>query len=140
MATAVFGDCDHDIKDVAIKAGEVPSSATLEDNKTATIDVSAYTEPVEVEPSDDYDGMKKTTITLSNIPSSDGTTFLYAWKNSDIVVYTSTETPTTADSVFMFSENTYLSESISAVGEGTITLDSIVYSRSISDDVDLFPR
>ena len=68
MATAVFGDCDHDIKDVAIKAGEVPSSATLEDNKTASIDVSDYTEAVEIEPSENYDGMKKATVTLSNIP------------------------------------------------------------------------
>ena len=45
MATAVFGDCDYDVKQVAIKAGEIPSGADLENNKTATIDVSTYTEP-----------------------------------------------------------------------------------------------
>lgn len=27
MATAVFGDCDYDVKQVAIKAGEIPSGA-----------------------------------------------------------------------------------------------------------------
>lgn len=70
MATAVLGDCDHDIKDVTIKVGEVPSEAELENNKAATIDVSAYTEPVEVSPSEGYDGMKKTTVTLSNIPEA----------------------------------------------------------------------
>lgn len=43
--------------------------ADLEDNKEATIDVSAYTEPVEIEPTAGKDGMKKTTVTLSNIPS-----------------------------------------------------------------------
>lgn len=43
--------------------------ADLEDNKEATIDVSAYTEPVEIEPTEGKDGMKKTTVTLSNIPS-----------------------------------------------------------------------
>lgn len=69
MATAVFGDCDYDVKEVAIKAGEIPSGADLEDNKTATIDVSTYTEPVEIEPTDGKDGMKKVTVTLSNIPS-----------------------------------------------------------------------
>lgn len=69
MATAVFGDCDHDVKNIAITAGEVPSGADLEDNKAATIDVSTYTEPVEVTPSEGKDGMKKATITLSNIPS-----------------------------------------------------------------------
>lgn len=69
MATCVLGDCDHDVKTVAIKAGEIPSGADLEDNKTATIDVSTYTEPVEIEPTEGKDGMKKATIKLSNIPS-----------------------------------------------------------------------
>lgn len=68
MATAVFGDCDYDVKKVAIKAGEIPSGADLENNKTATIDVSTYTEPVEIEPTEGKDGMKKATVTLSNIP------------------------------------------------------------------------
>lgn len=70
MATAVFGDCDHDVKAIAITEGEVPSGADLEDNKAATIDASTYTSPVEVTPSEGKDGMKKATITLSNIPSS----------------------------------------------------------------------
>ena len=69
MATAVFGDCDYDVKQVAIKAGEIPSGADLEDNKTATIDVSTYTEPVEITPTAGKDGMKKATVTLENIPS-----------------------------------------------------------------------
>lgn len=68
MATCVLGDCDHDVKTVAIKAGEIPSGADLEDNKTATIDVSTYTEPVEIEPTEGKDGMKKATVTLDNVP------------------------------------------------------------------------
>lgn len=43
-------------------------SADLEDNKAATIDVSTYTQPVEVTPTEGKDGMEKATITLSNIP------------------------------------------------------------------------
>ena len=43
--------------------------AKLENNKAATINVSTYTQPVEVTPSSGKDGMKKATITLSNIPS-----------------------------------------------------------------------
>ena len=73
MATAVFGDCDYDVKEVAIKAGEIPSGADLENNKTATIDVSTYTEPVEVTPTSGKDGMKKATVTLSNIPAIEAT-------------------------------------------------------------------
>lgn len=43
--------------------------AVLEDNKEVTIDVSTYTQPVVVNPTSGKDGMKKATITLSNIPS-----------------------------------------------------------------------
>lgn len=78
MATAVLGDCDHDVKQIAITAGEIPSGADLEDNKTATIDVSTYTEPVEITPTEGKDGMKKATVTLSNIPSG-GSATAYAW-------------------------------------------------------------
>ena len=73
MATAVLGDCDADVKQIAIKAGEVPSTADLDNNKTATIDVSTYTEPVVVNPTEGKDGMKKATITLSNIPAIEAT-------------------------------------------------------------------
>lgn len=69
MATAVFGDCDHDVKAIAITEGEVPGVADLENNKAATIDASTYTSPVEVTPSEGKYGMKKATITLSNIPT-----------------------------------------------------------------------
>lgn len=72
MATCVLGDCDADVKKVAIKTGEIPSGADLEDNKTATINVSTYIEPVEIEPTAGKDGMKKATVTLSNIPSGGG--------------------------------------------------------------------
>jgi len=44
-------------------------SADLEDNHQTTIDVSTYTQPVEVLPTSGKDGMKKNTITLNNIPS-----------------------------------------------------------------------
>ena len=48
----------------------------LDNNKTATINVSTYTEPVEITPTAGKDGMKKATITLSNIPSGQ---VLYIW-------------------------------------------------------------
>lgn len=43
--------------------------AELEANKEVSIDVSNYSEPVEITPSSGKDGMKKATVTLSNIPS-----------------------------------------------------------------------
>jgi hypothetical protein len=47
---------------------ETGSSVELEDNKTSTINVSTYTESVEITPSSGYDAMEKTTVTLSNVP------------------------------------------------------------------------
>ena len=87
MATAVFGDCDYDVKQVAIKAGEIPSGADLENNKTATIDVSTYTEPVEVTPTSGKDGMKKATVTLTNIPSGGGALVYRGYKYHSIIYY-----------------------------------------------------
>lgn len=86
MATCVLGDCDADVKKVAIKAGEVPSGADLEDNKTATIDVSTYTEPVEIEPTEGKDGMAKVTVTLTNVPSA-GDVTAYAWQHGTTIRY-----------------------------------------------------
>ena len=93
MATCVLGDCNVDVKQVAIKAGEIPSGADLENNKAATIDVSTYTEPVEIEPTEGKDGMKKATITLSNIPSG-GSATAYAWreKTTNKIIYTNFST------------------------------------------------
>ena len=47
-------------------------SASLDNNVEKTIDVSTYTEPVEITPTQGKDGMAKATVTLSNIPSSGG--------------------------------------------------------------------
>ena len=61
---------------------QVPASADLEANHTETIDVSQYTDPVEITPASGKDGMEKCTVILSNIPSGGATA--YAWVN-DIV-------------------------------------------------------
>ena len=121
-------------------------SAKLDNNKTATINVSTYTEPVEVLPTSGKDGMKKATITLSNIPS--GETTLYAWKDeSDGYVYTGTATPTTADKAYK--DGTPVTQwqsgyagvlTITAVGEGTITAkedeeEPVTYSRASAKDM-----
>lgn len=58
------------------------AGANLEDNKEVTIDVSTYTEPVEIIPTQGKDGMKKATVTLSNIPSV-GTPELKSFKYNE---------------------------------------------------------
>lgn len=130
MATCVLGDCDHDVKTVVIKAGEVPSGADLENNKTATINVSTYTEPVEIEPTEGKDGMKKATVTLSNIPSGGD---IEANKEATIDVSTYTEpveiTPT-AGKDGMAKATVILSNIPSPSGE------SITYHAWIADTND----
>lgn len=59
-------------------------SADLEDNHQTTIDVSTYTQPVEVTPTSGKDGMKKNTITLTNIPSGSGDIIFHAWHNNTL--------------------------------------------------------
>lgn len=51
--------------------------ANLDENVAETIDVSQYTEPVEILPSSGKDGMKKATITLTNISSASVTMACY---------------------------------------------------------------
>ena len=71
MATAVLGDCDADIKNLAITEGDVPEEKVIETSKSVTIDVSTYTAPVTIEPSEGKDGMAKVVVTLSNIPEGE---------------------------------------------------------------------
>jgi hypothetical protein len=63
-------DCPDSLKDKTFdESTSGGSEVVLENNKEATIDVSSYTAPVEITPTVGKDGMKKATVTLSNIPS-----------------------------------------------------------------------
>lgn len=145
MATAVLGDCEADVKKIAITAGEIPSGADLENNKSATIDVSTYTEPVEITPTAGKDGMKKATVTLSNIPSPSGVTTLYAWfdEEDDMYIYTTTETPQVDDDCLYisgFAKCIYKSV-VTGVGDNLIRAESVAsgsdFIRSSSQDISL---
>lgn len=63
-------DCPEELLDKtfdeAISGGDTKISTIT----AKTIDVSAYTEPVEVEPAEGYDATKKVTVTLDNIPQA----------------------------------------------------------------------
>lgn len=58
----------------------------LEDNKAAAINVSTYTDPVEVTPSEGKDAMKKVTVTLTDMPSASSMP-LYAWTTGSTKIY-----------------------------------------------------
>jgi hypothetical protein len=59
---------------------ELGSEMPMDANKAQTIDVSTYTDPVAITPSSGKKGMKKATVTLSNIPQAGANA--YAWKLS----------------------------------------------------------
>ena len=80
-----------DFEDAVEKVEEVNGSGSgdvdIENNKAATIDVSDYTDPVVVTPSKGKDGMKKATVTLSNIPSGGGGVYyLYTAAKEALIV------------------------------------------------------
>ena len=70
VAVGIVGDCNYDIKDVVYTSVILPTKE-IETNKNVTIDVSTYTEPVVVTPTEGKDGMAKVTVTLSNIPEGE---------------------------------------------------------------------
>jgi hypothetical protein len=64
---------DGEIKELEINRQNVPlaSSVKIEAEKEVTIDVSEYTEPIEITPTVGKDGMAKVIITLDNIPDGE---------------------------------------------------------------------
>ena len=129
-------------EDAWANIAEQGASAKLDNNKTATINVSTYTEPVVINPTSGKDGMKKATITLSNIPSPSGITTLYAWENSGAFCYTTTETPTTSDKALMISAEYH--SSLELFDIGSVTEEGIgvgeyltVYARYSTGDISL---
>jgi hypothetical protein len=123
---------------------EQGASAKLDNNKAATINVSTYTEPVVITPTSGKDGMKKATVTLSNIPS--GSVTLYCWKSASVntdVCYTTTQTPTTSDKVLLSEDNTMvmgLHPILSVTEEGLIISEGAepaVYARYSDGDISL---
>lgn len=127
--------------------GVNPNDNEIETNKAVTIDASAYTEPVAVKPTGNYDAMKKVTVTVSNLPVSQTKTqsitsnttteiepdegkllskvtittnvsaYLYAWKHSSDVIYTKVSEPTTSDKALIGASAGLSEGTITAVGE-----------------------
>lgn len=61
-------DCPEELQGKTFEEATSGGDAKISTNTEKTIDVSAYTEPVVVEPAEGYDATKKVTVTLDNIP------------------------------------------------------------------------
>ena len=132
-------------EDAWTNIAEQGAKAKLENNKTATINVSTYTEPVVVTPTSGKDGMKKATITLSNIPSGGTSAIFYAWSSEgNQIYYTLSATPSVGDKVYYEVDTGNAPSpgnpvSIKSVGEGTITIEEseqdVVLTRTSVEDI-----
>lgn len=128
-------DCPADLQGKTFAEATSGGDTKISTNTDKTIDVSAYTEPVEVEPAEGYDATKKVTVTLSNIPAAGAT--LYAWKNNTDIVYTKTAEPTTSDKALV-PESTGLAEAVIAevaAEFASITISTDEYTRYDTGDV-----
>lgn len=128
-------DCPEELQGKTF--AEATAGGDVQTNKAATIDVSSYTGAVTIKPDTDYESMKKTTVTLSNIPQAGAT--LYAWKLDTAIVYTKTDEPTTSDKALV-PDSTGLTEAvIAAVGESfaSITISTDEYTRYDTGDITL---
>ena len=98
-------------------------AADLEDNKAATIDVSAYTDPVEITPTEGKDGMKKVTVSLSNIPA--GANMLYAWVATDMLIsYFSFNTAPATKSDFEQNNSVMYADNTGIAKEGNFSVEA----------------
>lgn len=111
-----------EITKLELNGQEVPlAGAGLDNNIAKTIDVSTYTEPVEVTPTAGKEGMKKATITLSNVPEIESN------KTATIDV----STYSAAVEITPTSPNT-------AMSKATVTLSNIPSVNAFSKDTPSF--
>ena len=112
--------------------GAESGSAKLENNKSATINVSTYTQSVEITPTSGKTAMKKVTITLSNIPSLK----LFAFGDAEGVVYL-TEIPASDGTVTAYVPSTTgLEATEGAYAEATgVTISGTAYARYADGDI-----
>lgn len=130
-------DCPDALKTKTFKeatAGDVPSD--LEDNHAVSVNASTYTQPVEVTPASGKEGMKKCTITLTNIPSGK----LFAFGTAEGVVFLSSIPADDAENIDVFVPAT--TGITKATGSYTkesnkVTVSTTDYARYSTGDVTL---
>lgn len=103
--------------------------ADLDNNVAKTIDVSTYTEPVEITPTTGKDGMKKATVTLSNIPSG-GSVTAYGWvdESGNTLFFNFAVAPTDKES-FNMGKNLVFSSSSDAQVSANNLIKNINYTK-----------
>lgn len=128
-------DCPDTLKGKTFKQATAGAGIDIEKNKTATINVGSYTEPVKIEPSDTYEAMEDVTISLSGIPVPTATK-LFAFGTAEKVVYI-TAIPSEAGTVDVYVPAvTGLTKTTGAYAEATgVTVSDVAYARYDTGDI-----
>lgn len=58
-------DCPEDLQGKTFKQATAGAGIDLEANKAVTVDVSEYSQPIQIKPSDTYEAMEKVTLSLT---------------------------------------------------------------------------
>lgn len=126
-------DCPSTLAGKTFKQSTSGAGIDIETNKAVTLDVSQYTQPVEIDPSDTYEAMEKVTLSLSGIPTA---TKLFAFGTAEKVVYT-TAIPSEAGTVDVYVPAvTGLTKTTGAYAEATgVTVSDVAYARYDTGDI-----
>lgn len=132
QVTKIIQTADGTLVDLELNGQnvELGSEVKLDNNKTASIDVSTYTSPVTVSPSTGKAGMKKTTITLTNNK-------LFAFGDASKAIYLRTVPAEDAQSVDVYvASATGLAKTTGSYAtESGVTVSGTAYARYEDGDI-----
>lgn len=124
-------DCPSTLAGKTFAQSTAGAGIDLEANKASTVDVSTYTQPVEISPSSDYEAMEKVTLTLTGIISK-----LYAFGTADGAVYL-TAIPAEDGTVDVYTTTAKgITKASGTYAEATgVTVSDTAYARYASGDI-----
>lgn len=124
-------DCPSTLKGKTFKQATAGAGIDLEANHASSVNVSEYTQPVEITPSDTYEAMEKVTLTLTGIVSG-----LVAFGSAEGAVYL-TAIPAEDGAVKAYVPSaTGISKVDATYAEATgVTISETAYARYAAGDI-----
>lgn len=125
-------DCPSTLQGKTFKQATAGAGIDLEANHATTVDVSAYTQAIEIEPSDTYEAMEKVTLTLTGIIAG-----LKAFGTAEKAVYL-TAIPSADGAVKAYVPSaTGISKVDATYAEATgVTISDTAYARYADGDIE----
>lgn len=124
-------DCPENLQGKTFKQATAGAGIDLEANHAVTVNVSEYSQPIQIEPSDTYEAMEKVTLTLTGIVKG-----LVAFGSAEGAVYL-TAVPSADGAVKAYVPSaTGLSKVDATYAEATgVTISDVAYARYSAGDI-----